>query len=67
MMHIHANHNSISLQSLLGEKTLLGVSLSEELCYSILVQVCKGLAYVHKKGFLHNDLKVGQCGDRSYH
>ena len=30
----------------------------ELMSYSILVGVCKGLQYIHTKGFVHNDLKL---------
>lgn len=58
MMYIHVADKPVSLHVLLCDKHLIGVSVSKDLGYDILVDIYRGLMYIHKKGFLHNDLKL---------
>ena len=58
MMYIHVDNKPVTLQSLLVDRTLLGVPLSKKLSCDILVDLCSALEYIHTKGFLHNDLKL---------
>lgn len=58
MMYVHVDNQPVSLQSLVNNQSLLGSTLSKAVFSDILVGVCKGLKYIHEKGFLHNDLKL---------
>lgn len=59
MSFINIDDRPMSLyQALIHEPEGTSIVLNSHLCAHILVDVCKGLEFIHSKGFLHNDIKL---------
>ena len=57
MSYIHVDMKSISLYTLLYESHT-NITLSSQVCTQLLVNLCKGVQFIHSLRFLHNDLKL---------
>jgi serine/threonine protein kinase len=57
MSYINVLNKSVTLFAMLYENLRL-ISFSSQQCSDMLVDLCRGVQYVHSSGFLHNDLKL---------
>ena len=58
MSCIHVDDKPMTLHTLLHKQEDPDIAPSDKQCTSILVGVCKGLQFIHGRGYLHNDVKL---------
>ena len=58
MSYIHVADKPMTLYTLLRKQEELNVTFSDKQCTSVLMGVCKGLQFIHGRGYLHNDVKL---------